>query len=49
MEENTEPCTCGQVHMEYYPDENQHEPACWECYMNSRHDSRDDTKEDFPC
>jgi len=28
--ENT--CNCGDTRMIYYPDENQHEPACWECY-----------------
>jgi hypothetical protein len=28
--ENT--CNCGDTRVIYYPDENQHEPACWECY-----------------
>jgi hypothetical protein len=32
MTEQTTACTCGQIHMEYYPEENQYEPACWECY-----------------
>jgi hypothetical protein len=30
--ENT--CNCGDTRLLYYPDENQHEPACWECYEN---------------
>ena len=25
-------CTCGQSQAVYYPDENQWEPECWECY-----------------
>jgi len=29
-----EPCKCGQVQAVYHPDENQYEPACWECYYN---------------
>ena len=29
-----EPCNCGQVQAVYHPDENQYEPACWECYYN---------------
>lgn len=28
----TKPCTCGQTHVNFYPDENHYEPACWECY-----------------
>lgn len=27
-------CDCGDTRVVYYPDENQHEPACWECYEN---------------
>lgn len=27
-------CNCGDTRLIYYPDENQHEPACWECYYN---------------
>jgi hypothetical protein len=27
-----EPCNCGQTHVNFYPDENHYEPACWECY-----------------
>ena len=30
--ENT--CNCGDTRVLYYPDENQHEPACWECYYS---------------
>lgn len=25
-------CTCGNTTVRYYPDENQHEPDCWDCY-----------------
>ncbi len=28
----TKPCNCGQTHVNFYPDENHYEPACWECY-----------------
>jgi len=28
--ENT--CTCGDTRVRFYPDENQYEPNCWECY-----------------
>jgi len=27
-----ERCNCGQTHAVYYPDENQWEPVCWDCY-----------------
>ena len=27
-------CECGDTSVRFYPDENQHEPACWECYFN---------------
>lgn len=33
---NKERCTCGQTAPVYYPDENQWEPGCWECYYQSR-------------
>lgn len=32
---NKERCTCGQSAPVYYPDENQWEPGCWECYYQS--------------
>jgi hypothetical protein len=32
------PCTCGDTTIEYHPDENQHEPACWECYDRARNE-----------
>lgn len=28
----TKPCNCGQTDVNFYPDENHYEPACWECY-----------------
>jgi hypothetical protein len=35
MENNlSESCTCGNRTVVFYPDENQHEPACWECYFH---------------
>jgi len=39
--ENT--CTCGDTRLIYYPDENQHEPACWYCYFDK---SKSQTKEE---
>jgi hypothetical protein len=32
MKKNNEECTCGQTHVVYCPDDNQSEPACWECW-----------------
>jgi hypothetical protein len=31
-----ERCTCGQTGSSYYPDENQCEPDCWDCYYQAR-------------
>lgn len=39
---NKERCTCGQSAPVYYPDENQWEPGCWECYYQSREESSSD-------
>ena len=39
--ENT--CNCGDTRLIYYPDENQHEPACWYCYFDK---SKSQTKEE---
>jgi len=25
-------CNCGCTNVVYYPDENQYEPECWDCY-----------------
>lgn len=37
MENNlSEACTCGKTHAVFYPDENQYEPACWECYFTQQ-------------
>lgn len=33
---NKERCTCGQVAPVYYPDENQYEPGCWDCYYQAK-------------
>lgn len=32
MDQEKERCTCGNTTVEYYPEENQHVPACWDCY-----------------
>ena len=26
-------CTCGCTEVKFYPDENQWEPTCWDCYL----------------
>lgn len=43
----TEPCKCGQVQPVYHPDENQYEPACWECYYNDVYDFEPSEFSDF--
>ena len=30
-------CDCGNVELIFYPDENQFEPECWECYSQQRY------------
>ena len=30
-------CDCGNVEPIYYPDENQYEPGCWECYYQQHY------------
>jgi hypothetical protein len=32
-------CTCGEYEPVYYHDENQWEPACWDCYYQAREES----------
>jgi hypothetical protein len=32
QETDSTPCTCGNTEMMFLHDENQYEPACWECY-----------------
>jgi len=32
MENNLQRCTCGDTSVSYHPDENQHEPNCWDCW-----------------
>mgnify|MGYP007127622257 CR=1 FL=1 len=43
--EKKEPCTCGQTHSVYCPDENQHEPACWECWHRDNYVNYDESIE----
>jgi len=33
---NQERCNCGDTALSYYPDENQYEPNCWDCYYQMR-------------
>ena len=33
---NEERCTCGDSTVSYHPDENQHEPNCWDCYYQEK-------------
>lgn len=32
MNNTNERCTCGDTGSTFYPDENQYEPNCWDCY-----------------
>lgn len=29
-------CNCGNTTVRYYPDENQHEPDCWDCWEQAK-------------
>ena len=29
-------CTCGDTTIFFHPDENQHEPNCWDCYLQAQ-------------
>jgi len=31
-----ERCKCGDTSVSYHPDENQHEPNCWDCYFQEK-------------
>jgi hypothetical protein len=33
---NQNRCTCGDISVHYYSDENQHEPNCWDCYYQAQ-------------
>jgi len=33
---NDKRCTCGDTTVSYHPDENQHEPNCWDCYYQKQ-------------
>ena len=37
MEKNQERCTCGDTRVVFYPDENQHEPNCWDCWHQAKY------------
>ncbi len=36
MEHKHNSCGCGDTSSTFYSDENQWEPNCWECYLDSR-------------
>lgn len=36
-----ERCNCGDISVSYYPDENQYEPNCWDCYYQSRYEKEE--------
>ncbi len=37
---NQNRCTCGDISVHYHPDENQHEPNCWDCYYQAQDKAR---------
>lgn len=44
-------CCCGNVEVEYHYDENQYEPACWECYYSKQkwiYEATDDEEYELP-
>lgn len=35
---NDNRCNCGDTSVSFHPDENQHEPNCWICYLGGSED-----------